>query len=46
VSAPFLEQADAKKIESLILKVHSEKKLHFENGSVKATDIIIRELMA
>jgi UDP-N-acetylglucosamine:LPS N-acetylglucosamine transferase len=45
VSAPFLERADAKQIESLILKVHSVKKHHFENGCIKATDIIIRELV-
>jgi UDP-N-acetylglucosamine--N-acetylmuramyl-(pentapeptide) pyrophosphoryl-undecaprenol N-acetylglucosamine transferase len=44
VSAPFLEQADAKKIESIMFEVHSAKKHHFENGCIKATDIIIREL--
>ena len=44
VNAPFLEQADAKKIGSLMLEAHSAKKHHFENGCIKATDIIIRVL--
>lgn len=44
VGAPFLEEADARTIESLILKVDSAKNHHFENGCIKAADIIIGEL--
>jgi UDP-N-acetylglucosamine:LPS N-acetylglucosamine transferase len=44
VNAPFLEQADAKKIESLMLEVHSVKRHHLNNGCIKAAEIIIREL--
>ncbi len=42
VNAPFLEHADSKKIESLILKAPSKKKYLFENGCLKATEIIMR----
>lgn len=44
VNAPFLEQANANKIESLMLKVQSVKRHQLENGCIKAAEIIIREL--
>jgi hypothetical protein len=41
VGAPFLDHADSKKIESIISKVAKLENSHFENGLVKAAEIIL-----
>jgi UDP-N-acetylglucosamine--N-acetylmuramyl-(pentapeptide) pyrophosphoryl-undecaprenol N-acetylglucosamine transferase len=41
VDVPFVEQADRDKIKSLILDAESHEKPHFENGRIKAADIIL-----
>jgi UDP-N-acetylglucosamine:LPS N-acetylglucosamine transferase len=41
VEAPFLEVVDGAKIKSLIQEAESHKKPHFENGRVKAAEVIL-----
>jgi UDP-N-acetylglucosamine--N-acetylmuramyl-(pentapeptide) pyrophosphoryl-undecaprenol N-acetylglucosamine transferase len=41
VDAPFLERADAKKIEFLIAEATERRKPHFENGRIRAAEIIL-----
>ena len=41
LNAPFLDHADSKTIESLILKIGKRENSHFENGRVKAAEIIL-----
>jgi UDP-N-acetylglucosamine:LPS N-acetylglucosamine transferase len=43
VGAPFLDHVDSKTIESLILEIGKQEKPHFENGRVKAAEIILHE---
>ncbi|MCX6649637.1 MAG: glycosyltransferase [Candidatus Bathyarchaeota archaeon] len=43
VGAPFLDHADSKAIEFLILEIGKQEKPRFENGRLKAAEIILRE---
>lgn len=43
VGAPFLDHADSETIRSLIFEIRKQERPHFENGRVKAAEIILRE---
>lgn len=43
VGAPFLEHADGETIKALIAETKSSPKPRFENGSIKAADLILKE---
>ena len=42
VEVPFLEEADRDKIKSMILEAKSREKPHFENGRIKAVEVILK----